>query len=43
VSTVARAAEEKARGEQPSRTRSLITATATGVAVTVVVYRILRS
>ena len=43
MSAVAKAAEEKARGDQPSRTKSLITATAAGVAVAVVVYRILRS
>jgi hypothetical protein len=43
LSAVAQAAEEKAGGGQPSRTKSLFTATAAGVAVAVFVYRILRS
>jgi hypothetical protein len=43
MSVAARAVEDKARGEQPSRMRSLATAAAAGMAVAVVVYRLLRS
>jgi hypothetical protein len=43
MGVVARAAEDKARGEQPSRVRSLAAAAVAGMAVAAVVYRLLRS
>jgi hypothetical protein len=43
MSVVAHAAEEKARGEQPGRFRSLAAAAVAGMAVAAVVYRLLRS
>lgn len=36
------AVEQRLAGEQPSRTRSLLTAVAAGVAVAVLAYRLLR-
>jgi len=43
LSTVAKAAEERARGERPSAVRSLAAAAVAGVAVAVIVYKLLRS
>jgi hypothetical protein len=43
VSVVAHAAEDKAKGEQPSRMRSLAAAAVAGATVATIVYRLLRS
>jgi hypothetical protein len=43
VGVVARAAEDKARGEQSSRVTSLAAATVAGLVTAVIVYKVLRS
>lgn len=43
VKAVAPAVAERIQGEQPSRVRALVAATAVGAAVAVVAYRLLRS
>jgi hypothetical protein len=41
--TIAPAVAERVQGEQPSRLKALVAATAIGAAAAVVVYRVLRS
>jgi hypothetical protein len=43
MGVIGRTVEERVRGEQPSRMRSFATAAVAGVALGVVVYKLLRS
>jgi high-affinity Fe2+/Pb2+ permease len=43
VRTIAPAVAERVQGEQPSRLKALVAATAVGAAAAVAVYRLLRS